>query len=91
MADVVSLIRFITPSIQKLVDLEFEKLASEPDTGSALDQINLRGGDKIIYEFLINGEPGMAFDHLAYMIEETGIEVAPHTREALARISALMS
>lgn len=74
MNDVASLIRRITPEIQKLVDLEFAKTGGAPDARSTLDQVNLKGGDLIVYDYLDFGEAGVAFDHLTYMIDETGIE-----------------
>ena len=90
MKELVSMIKMVTPEIQSLVDLEFAKLLGEPEPGSALDQVNLKDGDKIVYDYLEHGEAGVAFDHLIYMVEETGIEVAPYLRETLFEISDLL-
>lgn len=81
------MIRLVTPKIQELVDLEFAKLADQPEASTALDQVGLNGGDKIVYEYLDHGEAGLAFEHLRYMVYETGIELAPDIQEALEKIS----
>lgn len=86
MTDVVSLIKLVTPNIQMLVDAEFAKLSGDPKPGSALDQVNLAGGDKIVYDYLEHGEPRMAFDHLLYMVTETGIELTSDLQSVLAGI-----
>ena len=91
MVDLASKIRIVTPEIQSLVNLEFAKAPNDPEPGSPLDQVNLRGGDRVVYEYLEHGEFGLAVDHLNYMVEETDIELPPATRKALAEIAALMS
>ncbi len=86
MNDVASLIRQMTPEIPKLVDVEFAKIEGAPVAGNALDQVNLKGGDNIIFEYLDFGELGVAFDHLTYMIDETGIELTKNQRILVAEI-----
>ncbi|NRP26292.1 hypothetical protein XMM379_003006 [Aliiroseovarius sp. xm-m-379] len=91
MENVAIMIRALTPQIQRCVDMEFAKLSGEPEPGTALDQVNLKNGDKVIYEYLEFGENGLAFDHLTYMIEESGITLSPHTLDAISKISDLMA
>lgn len=91
MNDVASLIRRITPEIQNLVDLEFTKTGGYPDAGSALDQVSLKGGDLIVYDYLDFGEAGVAFDHLTYMIDETGIELTKNQILLVADIQRKLS
>ena len=90
MSEIEFAIRLVTPEIQELVDLVFAKLSGEPEPGTALEQVNLKGGDTIVYEFLEHGEFGLAFDHLTYMVEVTGIELTTETRESFAKILALL-
>lgn len=49
--------------------------ASEID-GSAFDQLGLRDGAMIVEEYLRAGDLDLAFEHLLYMVNETGIPVS---------------
>lgn len=91
MDDVASLIKLITPNIQKLVDAEYAKVNGSPVPGTALDQVNLIGGDNVVYDYLEHGELGVAFDHLSYMIDETGIELTLSQRRSIAEINVKLA
>lgn len=83
------MIKPLTPEVQRLVDLEYAKRPSEPSADDTLGQVNLRHGDRVVYEYLDDGQPGLAADHLTYMIQETELELTPEMQAAMARISAL--
>jgi hypothetical protein len=85
------LINEILPKIQQLVNAEFVKVGGNPDPYSSLDQLNLLGGDKIVREYLIHGEVGVAFDHLNYMIDETDVKLDSNLVAKLAEIAKLIS
>ena len=91
MKQAIYLINDIMPEIQKLVDAEFVKIAWQPDPDSPLNQVNLLGGDRIVHDYLAHGEVGLAFDHIKYMVDETGINLAPNFRAKLIEISKLLS
>jgi hypothetical protein len=91
MEKVIELINEATPEIQKLVDMEFAKVGGNPHPDSPLNQVNLLGGDRIVQDYVDHGEVGLAFDHLNYMVDETGIKLAPNIRAILAEISSVIS
>ena len=43
--------------------------------GTKFDQVGLRDGLKIVEDYLRDGEFGVAFDHLLYMVIETDISL----------------
>lgn len=65
---------------QRLLDAEFAKCNNQPTPGSALDQAGLRNGKEIVINYLSHGEPGVALEHLVYMVQETGIAISEETR-----------
>ena len=71
---------------QHLLDAEFAKCGGNPPPGSALDQLGLRDGKETVLDYLSHGEPGLALEHLVYMVKEAGIalsdEVRSHVRNA---------
>ncbi|MEL6687959.1 MAG: hypothetical protein AAFP97_10095 [Pseudomonadota bacterium] len=70
-------LRFLTSEIQTLVDAKFEEIEGEIPTDSPLSQVNLLTGDQVVYGYLADGEFNLAFHHLKYMVDETGI-IVPH-------------
>jgi hypothetical protein len=90
MKRLIQMINELTPEIQRMVDAEFAKIGGPPHPDSSLNQLNLLGGDKIIYEYLQSGEIGVAFDHLNYMIDETNIKLPPKTSARLLEISQII-
>lgn len=88
MEKVIKLINVATAEIQKLVDMEFAKVGGNPHPDSPLNQVNLLGGDRIVHEY---NEVGITFDHLNYMVEETGIKLTPNMKAKLAEISKIIS
>jgi len=69
--------------VQHLVDAEFAK-AGAVTAGSALDQLGLRGGLRIVRDYLQHGEPGAALDHVLYMIRELDLTIPADTHVVLA-------
>jgi hypothetical protein len=51
--------------------------------GSSLDPRGLRDGVVIVQDFLAHGEPGLAYDHLRYMVVEPPLAVSAETRHLL--------
>ena len=86
MTDITAALLLITPEIQKLVDNKFAELEGSPSPDSALSQVNLLGGDLSVFGFIEHTEFGLAFDHLQYMVTETGIDLSPRLQAALVEI-----
>ena len=78
----------VAQEVQFLVDAEFRKVNDIPPPGSNLEQLGLRDGIVTIKEYTQAHEFGIAFEHLLYMIEETGISLSPRSSEAIRKISA---
>lgn len=72
---------------QRLLDVEFAKCNNQPSPGSALDQAGLRDGKEIVVDYLCHGEPGIALEHLIYIVQETSIAISEETRNRI-RIAA---
>jgi hypothetical protein len=69
-ADPERLLRAATVQVQELVTRAFDDVRGVAPPGSALDQLGLRDGDRIVAGYLEHGEPGVAFEHLLYRVEE---------------------
>jgi len=56
----------------------FDSVGGSPEPGTALDQAFLLDGRVVVVDYLAHGEPGLAFDHLLYMIirDETARRLA---------------
>ena len=67
--DLVALAKYV----QELVTLEYERVNWTPEPESALAQEGLRNGLDVVEDYLAHNEPGVALEHLLYMIEETGV------------------
>lgn len=87
MTDVERCIREALPEVVALTRQAFEAVGGKPVPGSALDQVNLLGGEEVVLDYLRYGEPGLALDHLAYMIGEPKLPISEATR-ALVREAA---
>jgi hypothetical protein len=77
--EVAELILRAATEAQSLVDRSYA--AGEPEAGSALDQAGLRDGLVIVQDYLRHGEAGLAFEHLAYMVNELTLSLSEACRE----------
>lgn len=84
-------IEFIGKEIQSLINSEFEKVNNEPDKDSPLNQLGLRNGLEIINEYIIVREFGLAFEHVLYMVYETGIKIDKSSSEIIIELSKKMN
>ena len=57
----------------------FEAVGGTPVPGSALDQGSLIDGDEVVEDYLRHGEPGVALEHLVYMIWEADLPISDAT------------
>ena len=62
----------------------------EEDPGGALDQVGLRDGTDIVADLLDHGEPGLALEHLVYMISEPRLPISDETFRLIEGAGALM-
>ena len=62
--------------IQQLVNYEFNRVKGKLEPESALAQAGLHDGLEIVSDYISHGEIGIAFEHLLYMSQETGIELS---------------
>ena len=72
---------------QGLVNLEYERVNWTPEPESALAQEGLRNGLDIVKDYLAHNELGVAFEHLLYMIEETGVALDKKYQTRLAELA----
>ena len=63
--------------VQSLMKAAFTKVGGVAPTGSALDQNGLADGGDVVWEYLAAGEPGLALEHLIYMVHEPAIVHSP--------------
>lgn len=57
-----------------------------PELKSKIDQAGILNGNQIIAEYLENQEWGLAYQHLSYLIRETGIYLTP---EEIGKVSQI--
>ncbi|MAT72936.1 MAG: hypothetical protein CMJ58_25930 [Planctomycetaceae bacterium] len=69
------------PAVEAQAQLDKLFAIGEPASGSALDQAGLRNGLEIIDDFLKNGEPGLALEHLVYMVTEPRLSLSMEARQ----------
>ena len=84
------LIRSTLPEVGALMRAAFDAVAGSPVSGSEPNQLGLIDGVEIVLQYLDVGEPGIALDHLLYMIHEPGLDVSPGTYAAIAEAGTLM-
>ena len=70
-----SLILRAAEEAQLLLD-ELYRRTPKPPSDSPLDQAGLRDGVAIVRDYLAHGEPGVAFEHLIYMIVEPELQLS---------------
>lgn len=83
-------IRRTAEAVQLFVDMELAKCNDQPKEGSNLDQLGLRDGKSIVEDFLNHNEPGLALEHLVYMIEETDMVLSEEVRTQIKMIAQAM-
>ena len=84
-------IRKALSEVKVLMQRAFEEVGGTPVPGSALDQLGLRDGEETVLEYLLHGEPGLALEHLLYMIEEPGLVISRPAYELIERAGRAMS
>jgi hypothetical protein len=65
----------VATEAQSRIEDELGRMTPSEITGTKFDQLGLRDGLKIVEEYLRDGELGVAFDHLLYMVIETDISL----------------
>jgi hypothetical protein len=80
------LIRSVAEEAQAQLDTIYERGNPPPD--SDLDQAGLRNGLAIVEEFLTNGEAGLAFEHLVYMVTEPPLPLSVKARDQIEAAAA---
>ncbi len=84
-------IESIGKNVQSLIDSEFQKVNNKPKEDSPLNQAGMQDGFKIINEYNSEGEFGLAFEHILYMIYETGIEIDEASLELITELGKKMN
>ena len=69
------LIQSVLADIEPLMTEAFAQVGGVPPPDSPLDQVNLLDGSVVVQDYLRHGEPGLAFDHLLYMIVEPPLTI----------------
>ena len=65
--------------VDALMSQAFAAVGFSPDPGSALEQIGLRDGAEVVLDYLDHGEPGLALEHLIYMVREPSLPISRGT------------
>lgn len=81
---VTELILSVLDDVEPLMVAAFDAVGGTPPDGSSLDQVYLLDGREIVVDFLQHGEPGLAFDHLVYMIAEPPLAIGADTYARLS-------
>lgn len=76
---VTELILSVLDDVEPLMRAAFDAVGGSPPEGSSLDQVYLLDGREIVVDYLEHGEPGLAFDHLLYMIAEPPLSIGHDT------------
>jgi hypothetical protein len=83
-------IRQALPEVGALIERAFAEVGGAPIAGSALDQAGLIDGVSIVEDYLRHGEPGVALEHLIYMIHEPRLPISTGTFHLIAQAARLM-
>lgn len=81
------LIHAVAHEVQQHLNRLYAQVGT-PEVGSALDQLGLRDGIRIVDDYLKHGEPGAAFEHVIYMLTEPDIQLSASAYEALTDAGA---
>lgn len=73
----------VLEEVMKLMREAFAAVGDRPQPGSSLDQVFLSDGDQVVNDYIEHGEPGVAFDHLMYMVEEPPLPISQSAFEHL--------
>ena len=84
------LILSVLDDVEPLMRAAFDAVDGTPQPGSALDQVFLLDGREVVADYLQHGEPGLALDHLVYMIKEPPLDIGEDTRRRLAEATRLV-
>lgn len=82
-SDIHAAIMSVLAEIEPLMLAAFDAVGGKPEPGSALDQVFLLNGREVVEDYLLHGEPGLAFDHLVYMITEPPLSIPSQSRHRL--------
>lgn len=83
-------IRAALAEVMALMREAFAAVDNNPSEGSSLDQAFLIDGDQVVNDYLNHGEPGLAFDHLLYMVEEPPLRLSSSAFEHLSAAADAM-
>jgi hypothetical protein len=85
------LILSVLADVEPLMQAAFDAVGGAPEPGSALDQVFLLDGRKVVVDYLQHGEPGLALEHLVYMITEPGLTIGHDTHRRLLEAGNALS
>lgn len=80
----------VLADVEPLMQAAFDEVGGSPPPGSALDQVFLLNGREVVEDYLKHGEPGLALDHLIYMIGEPGLPISAETHRRLVEAAQLL-
>lgn len=83
-------IETIGKEVQALINIELQN-SQNLDSQNPLNQVGMANGFEIINEYNSVREYGLAFEHVLYMIDETGIKVDKTSSELIKEMSKEMS
>jgi hypothetical protein len=77
--DPYELIRSALPEVSTLMAQAFEAVGGTQVPGSGLDQAGLIDGAEDVEDWLVHGEPGLALEHLIYMVGAPPLAISEST------------
>lgn len=84
------LILSVLDDVEPLMRAAFDAVGGTPPEGSSLDQVYLLDGREIVVDYLEHHEPGLAFDHVLYMIAEPPLAIGADTYSRLSEAAHLL-
>jgi hypothetical protein len=76
--------------VESLMKAAFAKVGGVAPAGSALDQNGLADGGDVVTEYLDVGEPGLALEHLIYMVSEPKLPISRRAYSCIATAGTAM-
>lgn len=78
------LILSVLSDVEPLMQAAFDSVRGTPPSGSALDQVFLLDGREVVVDYLEHGEPGLALEHVIYMISALPQDISQETYQRLS-------
>ena len=86
-----SKIESVGKEIQSLIDVEIKNSNFEIENNSPFNQAGMLDGLHVVNEYNSVGEYGLAFEHVLYMIHETGLKLNKQSSDIINDLAREMN